>query len=172
MPAPQSAPLLRGKLRPNSFSGEVCLRDLSNLTGGLRFRYTDMREVDGASPPLKARGDTFEILRICPTDHSGTGRILSILKGPRLPDLHSGVFLCVIPFVLLAFSRVCCPQSHRPHSMMSSFYPRTGASPHWMPGYYMIPCSGWCGICARSGDSLWFLVWKFEAVTGRNSQGG
>ena len=102
MLAPQLAPLLQGKLTPNSFSGEVCLRDLSNLTGGLRFRYMEIREVDGASPPLKTCGDTFEILRIYPTDHSGTGRSLSILKGPRLPDLHSGGFLYAIPFVLLA----------------------------------------------------------------------
>ena len=87
VPAPQSASLLQGKLTPNSFNGEVCLRDLSNLTGSLRFRYMDMREAGGASPPLKTRGDTFEILRTYPTDHSGTGRSSSILKGPRLPDL-------------------------------------------------------------------------------------
>jgi len=82
---PQSAPSLRGRLRLISFDGEVFLRALSELSGGLRFRYVELLYAKGARFLLNTCANTLEALRI----YTGA-RIrrcsLFILMGPRLSD--------------------------------------------------------------------------------------
>jgi len=62
-PVPQSAPSLRGRSTLKGFYGEGFLRDLSELSGGLRFRYMDLHLVDGARFLLENCTETLETLR-------------------------------------------------------------------------------------------------------------
>jgi len=63
---PRSAPSLRGQLTLAWFSGEVFLRDMSELSGGLRFRSMDLHEADGVRFLLDTCAKTLETLRIYP----------------------------------------------------------------------------------------------------------
>jgi len=72
-PVPPSAPLLRGQLTLAWFSGEDFLRDLSNISGGLRFRHMDLLEVEGSRFLLDSGAETLETLRIHPTRWPGKG---------------------------------------------------------------------------------------------------
>ena len=70
-PVPRSAPLLRGRLTLASFCGEKFLRDLSELSGGLRFRYMDLLGVESSCFLLGSGAETLETLRIHPTRWTG-----------------------------------------------------------------------------------------------------
>ena len=70
---PQSAPLLRGQLTLALFSAEDFLRDLSRLSGGLRFHYMDLFEVEGSRFLLDSCAETLETLRVHPTRWIGKG---------------------------------------------------------------------------------------------------
>ena len=72
-PVPPSAPLLRGRLTLTWFRGEDFLRDLSKLSGGLRFRYMDLFEVEGSRFLLRSGAGTLKTLRIHPTRWTGEG---------------------------------------------------------------------------------------------------
>jgi len=71
VPVPHSAPSLRGRLMLMWFAGEDFLRDLSGLSGGLRFRYTDLLGVEGTRFLLGSAAETLETLRIHPTRWTG-----------------------------------------------------------------------------------------------------
>jgi len=70
-PIPHSAPLLRGQLTLAWFFGEDLLRDLSELFGGLRFRYVNLVGPEGSRFLLGACAETLETLRIHPTYRIG-----------------------------------------------------------------------------------------------------
>ena len=78
-PVPRSAPSLRGRLVLMHWIGEQhFLRDLSALSGGLRFRYVDMIDVERgcARLLLESCAESLETLRLYPVDltcecHSG-----------------------------------------------------------------------------------------------------
>jgi len=90
VPVSQSAPLLRGRLTLASFCGEDFLRDLSELSGGLRFRSMDLLEAEGSRFLLDSSAETLEVLRIYPTLHwtenSWTGEGIPGGLGPRFAD--------------------------------------------------------------------------------------
>ena len=67
VPVPQSVPPLRGRLTLRGFCGVDFLRDLSKLSGGLRFRYAYLREVEGARFLLENCAETLETLRVYPS---------------------------------------------------------------------------------------------------------
>ena len=69
---------MRGCLRLNSFGGEIFLRDLSELCGGLRFHSVDLAGEEGVHIPLDGCAETLETLRIRPHNWTGMG----ILKVP------------------------------------------------------------------------------------------
>ena len=73
-PASQSPLSLRGRLTLKGFDGEVLMRSLSELSGGLRFRYMDLLDVGGARFLLEACADTLEALRVYPDGWTGKGR--------------------------------------------------------------------------------------------------
>ena len=68
---PQSAPLLRGRLTLVWFYREDFLRDLSKLSGGLRFRCMDLFDVRGTRFLLGGGAETLEMLRIHPARWRG-----------------------------------------------------------------------------------------------------
>ena len=81
VPAPQSAPLLRGRLTLAWFHGLDFLRDLSKLCGGLRFHHMDLVGADGSRLLLDTCAGTLETLRVHPTQWHciGTGGVLLVL---------------------------------------------------------------------------------------------
>jgi len=72
-PVPQSPLSLEGRLTLKGFNGEVLMRSLSRLSGGLRFRYMDLLDVGGARSLLEACADTLEALRVHPVGWTGRG---------------------------------------------------------------------------------------------------
>ena len=87
VPAPQSKPLLRGRLTLAWFLGEAFLRDLSELCGGLRFYYMDLIDVEGSRFLLDTCAETLETLRVHPIHWKSTGKPGWCFVGPRLSDL-------------------------------------------------------------------------------------
>jgi len=73
VPVPPSAPSLRGRLMLEWFRGDDFLRDLSELSGGLRFRYMDLFEVEGSRFLLDICAETLETLRVHPMRWTGKG---------------------------------------------------------------------------------------------------
>ena len=73
VPVPPSAPLLRGRLTLAWFYQEGFLRDLSKLSGGLRFHCMDLLGVEGSRFLLDSGAETLETLRIHPTRWTGEG---------------------------------------------------------------------------------------------------
>jgi len=71
VPVPQSVPLLRGRLTLGWFYGEDFLRDLSELSGGLRFRCMDLLRAEGLRFLLGSGAETLETLRIHPMRWTG-----------------------------------------------------------------------------------------------------
>jgi len=69
-PSPQSAPSLRGLAW---VGGESFLRDLSKLSGGLRFRHMELLGVEGTRFLLDTCADTLETLHIYPVCWSVNG---------------------------------------------------------------------------------------------------
>ena len=63
---PQSTPSLRGRLELAWIGGENILRDLSKLSGGLRFHHMDLLGVWDTRFLLDTCADTLETLRIYP----------------------------------------------------------------------------------------------------------
>ena len=55
------------------FRGEEFLRDLSELSGGLRFRHVDVLGADGSRFLLGICAETLETLRVHPTRWPGEG---------------------------------------------------------------------------------------------------
>ena len=72
-PAPQSPLSLRGRLTLKGFDAEVLMRSLSELSGGLRFRYMDLHLVGDARFLLEDCADTLEALRVRPDGWSSKG---------------------------------------------------------------------------------------------------
>ena len=72
-PVPQSAPSLRGRLTLTGVDLEGFLKDLSKVSGGLRFRYMDLLVVGGVRFLLDTCADTLETLRIYPVYWPGEG---------------------------------------------------------------------------------------------------
>ena len=73
-PIPQSTPSLRGRLvLTRWFGGQEFLKDLSALSGGLRFRYMDLTDVESGCARLLLDGcaESLKILRICPVNSTG-----------------------------------------------------------------------------------------------------
>jgi len=79
-PVPQSASSLRGRLTLKGFGGEVLMRSMSELSGGLRFRYVDLLDVEGVRFILGACANSLEALRVHPVDWTGKG----CFQGPSL----------------------------------------------------------------------------------------
>ena len=73
VPVLQLSPLLRGRLTLTWFRGEDFFRSLSELSGGLRFRYVDFLGAEGSHFLLGACGKTLETLRIRPMRWPGKG---------------------------------------------------------------------------------------------------
>ena len=70
-PVPQLALSLRGRLTLKGFGEEVPMRSLSELSGGLRFRYMDLLNVDDVRFLLDTCADTLEALRVHPVGWAG-----------------------------------------------------------------------------------------------------
>ena len=66
VPSPQSAPSFRGRLTMRWESGEMFLRELSELSGGLRFRHLNLVEGLCVRFLLDACVETLETLRVHP----------------------------------------------------------------------------------------------------------
>ena len=75
-PVPHSAPLLRGQLTLAWFFGDNLFRDLSELSGGLRFRYMNLVGGEGSRFLLDICSETLETLRIHPMYWIGKNDIL------------------------------------------------------------------------------------------------
>ena len=73
VPTPQSAPSLRGRLELAWVGAECFVRDLSKLSGGLRFRHMGLLGARGTRFLLDACADTLETLRIYPVFWIGSG---------------------------------------------------------------------------------------------------
>ena len=72
-PVPQSAPSLRGRLTLTCAGRVGLLRDLSKLSGGLRFHYMHLFDWGGARFLLDTCADTLETLRVYPVYLTGKG---------------------------------------------------------------------------------------------------
>ena len=70
-PVPRSSLSLRGRLTLRWLGGEAFLRDLSQLSGGLRFRYMDLLGVGGARLLLDTCAETLQTLRTYPVCWTG-----------------------------------------------------------------------------------------------------
>ena len=71
MLTPPSAPLLRGRLTLSRFTKVGLSKDMIVLFGGIRFRHTDLCDVDGMRLLLDACAKTLETLRLYLTDPHG-----------------------------------------------------------------------------------------------------
>ena len=82
VPAPQSTPLLRGRLTLTWFHGLEFLRDLSELCGGLRFHYIDLVGIGCSRLLLDTCAETLETLRVHPTqwNYMGKGGVSTVIN--------------------------------------------------------------------------------------------
>jgi len=87
-PIPQSAPFLRGRLTLTWVTKEGFLRDLSELSGGLRFRYMDLVGVGDTRFLLDTCADTLETLRVYPVYWTGKDVLKRCSPRPFDPPTH------------------------------------------------------------------------------------
>jgi len=74
---PPFVPPLRGRLTTLYFTRVELLKDMTDLFGGIRFRYMDLFKVDGMQLLLDACAETLETLRLYPTDRHGEDLVLN-----------------------------------------------------------------------------------------------
>ena len=79
-PKPTHTPLLCGRLTLSSVK-EPFVKDMIKLFDGLRFRYMELFDVQGATLLFEACAETLETLRLYPTDPHGECLPRGIRKG-------------------------------------------------------------------------------------------